>query len=168
LSDGQTVTGSFVFDADAPSIPFNGVASDISIVNSGATYLPSRTWDRPFVQNAASDPITAAFSYQMWVLSGPAESTNEALGIDWEGLLTDAGGTLSLSTSSLIYWRCLDSHYELAPDCSDATALSGGDGSPPYGVRFISGTITTVPIPAAFWFLGSGLGLLAWIRRKTA
>lgn len=33
-------------------------------------------------------------------------------------------------------------------------------------MEFTSMTVTTVPIPAAVWMFGSGLGLLGWIRRK--
>ena len=85
-----------------------------------------------------------------------------------------SSGTPGLFTNlqSYLYW----SGTEYAPDTNDAWLVSFNDGNQfsnykddsRYALAVRSGDIaaSVVPVPAALWLFGSGLGLLGWLRRK--
>jgi len=58
---------------------------------------------------------------------------------------------------------------------SDTMTVSGAgiayilaEGVSPDAVGFDNLVANTIPIPAAVWLFGSGLGLLGWLRRKAS
>ena len=71
--------------------------------------------------------------------------------------LTNAGGTVSLNVPWIAFYHCA------LPDCSSRSQSST---SPDY-INYISGTLTTVPIPAAAWLFGSGLLGLIGVARSS-
>ncbi|MDH3978729.1 MAG: VPLPA-CTERM sorting domain-containing protein [Gammaproteobacteria bacterium] len=57
--------------------------------------------------------------------------------------------------------ECPDDAF-VVDDCS--TGFIGGD---PFDATSVIVSITPVPVPAGIWLLGSALGLLGWMRRKS-
>ena len=142
LSDGQTVTGGFDYDADTDAF------SNISITNSGNDSYPST--DYAYYHNGGIYNISVSST-----LSPTTGDTLLSLGWLSAGPLTNAGGTLALNPG-LPFGECTNS------DCS-GVALNLN------GARVASGSISSVPIPAAVWLFGSGLlGLVGIARRKKA
>lgn len=175
LTDGQNLAGSFTYDYAT------GVFSDITVVNSGSGSHPSALWNTPFyfsTPRPGSAPVTT------YLMSGPASGTNQVLTLDWSQYgqrrgLNDDGGVVSLrpagppgSANTSVFMTCgqlLNPNVEFPefvalPTCAGASALQG-QGAP----YVASGTLSTVPLPAAGWLLGAavtGLGGRRWLRRE--
>jgi hypothetical protein len=77
----------------------------------------------------------------------PADAAVE-IKLDFGSALTGQGGTIDLLLSSTRI-----SSYQAFIGFGDAPMVSAG-------------TISAVPVPAAVWLFGSGLGLLGWMRRR--
>lgn len=165
LTDAQTLTGSFSYDANLGQ--FSYPYSNISITNSGNTGVPARTWDTLFVFENGNPMGGPGFLYLM---SGPANQTNEVLVLQYASNLTNAGGVVNLKTMYYgLISKCGDyatSTIEL--DCTSADALFGGGwlGEPLASLRIQSGTLAAVPVPAAAWLFGSSLAGLGALRRR--
>ncbi len=101
LTDGQTLTGSFVYDANLGQ--FQYPYSNISITNSGASYLPTDTWDTLFVYGNGNPMGGPTFLYLM---NAPANQTNQAMILRWDSSLTNAGGVVTVGTASRLIFRC--------------------------------------------------------------
>jgi hypothetical protein len=86
--------------------------------------------------------------------------------------LTNTGPFTNLQ--SLNYWSDSSSNYYILPNAVAADFASGlgafetGNNTNLYALAVHDGDIvaSVVPIPAAVWLFGSGLGLLGWVRRK--
>jgi hypothetical protein len=98
-----------------------------------------------------------------------------AVNIEWHGgggfISFVAGGTLS-SASPLDVWTLLTASG-IAPagtTFARAVLITGdfagpGGGAPKFDDAFFD--IRPIPVPAAVWLFGSGLGLLGWMRRRS-
>ncbi len=82
-----------------------------------------------------------------------------SLSIFGNGELTNAGGTINLSTVS----------SDTMTFCQNGACTSWGIATAD-AIGVVSGTITATPalvsIPAAVWLFGSSLGMLGWVRRR--
>jgi len=137
LSDGQVLTGGFVYDADLNAY------SDISIFSSGSVNYPANEWDT----SPAAGPVISTFS------AGVAGIGDSVLTLVFtDGGLTNAGGTLGMSTFGGTFGTCANA------DCSSVQFDSS--------VVLVSGTVSAVPVPAAAWLFGSALAGLGWTRRR--
>ena len=151
---GAGVTGSFVYDADT------NIYSDVFITTEEGNPPPFIFWieqtytEDAFtffgspVRSASSDGVTLAKNY-----SCGFDFCDGILSLVYTSSLTNSGGTVALDTSGVS-----KEHF---------VAAGGGFVAERY---IISGTLTgtVVPIPAAVWLFGSGLGLLGWMKRKRA
>jgi hypothetical protein len=149
MSDGQTLTGSFVYNSEV----YSGF-SDINISNSGSNVAPetaAASWDRK-INDSPGACGTGACSF------GNSEATTGAvyLSLRWYG----GGGVgvpnwdKTLRIDEPVFWTCTND------------ACTGGRSSA--GVYLVSGYLSSsaVPIPAAVWLFGSALAGLGWMRRK--
>lgn len=149
LDDGQTLTGSFDYDRDTNS------TSNVSIFNSGSTTFEATE----FVQSLE---VTACSFTGCNFHDGTPEIGDLRLSLFW-GIngqeLTNSGGNLILSSTP----------FPVFTFCAFADCSAGVVG-PPDIVRIVNGSISAVPIPAAFWLFGSGLigvmGLKGLKRRE--
>ena len=82
------------------------------------------------------------------------------LGLVFESDLTDAGGNINLVINSG------DWGASLFGSCANNPACPSPDPDPSTFTSAINGSVSAVPVPAAVWLFGSGLGLLGWIRRR--
>ncbi len=152
-----SATGSFVYDADT------NIYTDISITTDPGTTgpgLPGITYTgnnenyvtTGFVQDAlsneSSDGMTLAASFfGYFCLGGWCQNV---LNLAFDSSLSNAGGVVSFDTSGT----------------SRETINVETAGPGVFSRYIVSGTVSAVPIPAAVWLFGSGLGLLGWMRRR--
>ena len=144
FDDGGTASGSFTYDADTNTY------SHISISTSSGSVLPGGVYGVIHPHTPYVAPSNETGMVVLDVTNGEFDST--AMSLIFESPLSNAGGTILLT-------------YSIETSC--AGELCNFPVSPQ---RFlVSGSVSAVPIPAAVWLFGSGLGLLGWLRgRQTA
>jgi len=140
FADLGTATGSFVFDADT-----NIVNSwSISVAGGDSTTFPAFTYEpvgNQFAGAFSGPPDGQYFSFN----DPPTLGSNRLIRIDPSELLTNSGGTVDLVlTDTNFAVECFD--------CSPSRAI-------------ISGSISAVPLPAAFPLFAAGLIALVGIAR---
>ena len=149
FADGGTATGSFVYDAST------NIYSSISIVTS-ATSSWNSTTSYGVVDVAPSTTTSAQVAFINTADAGalPDRSFAYRLLLFFSSPLTDAGGT-----ASLIAFPPSAEMFCVSPSCIPPgvlrTIVSGQ----------VTGTAPVVPVPAAAWLFGSGLGIMVWLRR---
>ena len=132
------VSGSFDYDADTEqysnfNLSSGSFVNSIDQINMGSSSLN----------------IEGGYNATSKTMSGvsDADGGTVILFLRWSEALTNAGGSVSLDTSSL----------RAHTDGYNADFLSGAT---------LTGSASAVPVPAAVWLFGSGLGLLGWMRRR--
>lgn len=76
--------------------------------------------------------------------------------------LHDIGGTGWANLSSPSVLHLIDEDIYIAIQFTSWGSGSAGGGS----FAYTRATMSAVPVPAAAWFLGSGLVMLGWLRRR--
>ncbi len=150
LSDGQTLTGGFSFDADTSTY------SNISIANSGSSFIPSTVFDRQITPNACSS-ILCTFN-------DSAPSLGDiGLTLIWNNsgvfpALSNDGGVRELNIGAAVFRACT------REDCAARTVAP----TDPIYATVVSGELnaSAVPVPAAAWLFLSALGGLAGLRAR--
>ncbi len=145
FDDGGTAYGSFIYDASTNIFSDIDVTTTLGTVLSGAHYQFATFQLNTFGNGVGLTDVdlpdltgVAAFFMEFDSLGG--------------GSLTNAGGTISIVSFAGGEAICGD------PDCSVSTGFGRSVN--------LGGVVTAVPIPAAVWLFGSGLGLLGWFRRR--
>lgn len=144
---GASLTGSFVYDADTNTY------SDINLLAEAGSAYFWEDWLYTFGVEPGSN------SGELLIATGDGSAPSvpcgfdfcyKVLSLDFAGVLTNAGGLVSIDTLSG------GSYEQFVPSCCV------------FERQIISGTLTgsVVPLPAAVWFFASGLGLLGWFRRR--
>ena len=140
FDDGGSGSGSFYFDAD--TIDY----SAISIVTTAGSYFSGETYNYLM-------PVVSSGDMALYVLAqngGDLEGT-PGMAINFGSSLTNVGAVIQIT--GFIESFCVDAM------CSDSTEVYRS---------ITSGTVSSVPIPAAVWLFGSALAGLGWLRRKQA
>jgi len=111
-------------------------------------------------------PLTPLFSLESIWVKDPAQITVTGYGLDGGDFIElDSVLVSDLTTASIdgVTAYLFDSSWQNLARV-DFAATVGTMGQP--GIDNI--VVTAVPIPAAVWLFGSGLGLLGWFRRRQA
>jgi hypothetical protein len=112
--------------------------------NNGLPGQPS------FCGNTTGVPWTAS-------INGPLSKSSRELSAGFR-LFTDNGdGTITIDLWDSAYTDCIN----------DSGCTPGSNSSDVFAQWRVNAT-QVVPVPAAIWLFGSALGLLGWLRRKTA
>jgi hypothetical protein len=145
--------------------------------NGGAGYLGANAWRFPFTpttdtncSNVVTDPYLAYWG------TGCTESELAHLFNEYGITTTNEGPFSNVENDSLSTQSYWSSEIPLASFVSYAFRFSTGlllpsSQSPSYYTWAVhDGDISAavVPVPPALWLFGSALGLLGWMRRKTA
>jgi len=142
FDDMGTASGSFVYNVDT------NIYSDIAITTSGGTYFD----DSQLYTLINPDEIIDAKGLHLVAESDPQYLTR-AFNFNFASYLTNQGGTVLVATPP-------------PPTAFETRCASDLCRSYFSGRRVTAGSISAVPIPAAVWLFGSGLGLLGWFRRR--
>jgi hypothetical protein len=150
LTDGTTLTGSFVYDADVPGY------SDIDITSSGGSKTPSMTW-------TIDDPNATVVAVQLDLVDGTTNLTGTPTIELSFNVLKDAGGIDLIRPSTTFYGTC-GSSVCISFNSQGVTGVGGELIGVPVQ--------TSVPEPSSLTLLLAGLaaaGLLhtAVGRRRT-
>jgi len=147
FTDGGTAVGSFIWDLETNTY------SDIDI-----TTTPGSAYDGDvYRQPATVDPPTMGGILVFETDNFPAQAGETILGIvapfDQQGGIIEQG---------------IFGGENLCPDepvCGGANSQVVRSFDPRAGATLIG---EVIPIPAAAWLFGSALGLLGWLKRRTA
>jgi hypothetical protein len=148
FSDGGELTGSFVYDTAT------GLVSDVSAqLTMGLGYL--------YPDLVPGGPTTSFVSSTSKYTPYPGEVSNVTLLDDveknWLQLnfaapLTDAGGTVALTTNTFVN----DPYPQIQPHGAPMMYLTSGE---------VVGTPVSVPEPAGLWVLVAGIAVVGWRMR---
>ena len=136
FDDGGEAYGSFIYDADT------GDFSSIDIITTLGSDLPGTQYTSWSWQSDAESLLIGEYDY------GDYPAGKPAFGIGISSAMTNAGGYLSIVGTE---GYCAD---------GSSSYLMGN----PNLRSLVSGNITAVPIPAAFWLFISAL-VAIWSRR---
>jgi len=146
FDDGGIATGSFTYDADTNQF------SNIEVATSdGITPI--------FVDSDGETDYYEIFPGESYISGVWAEFNPGRYNFYTQPIPdTESPYTLALRFSG-----------ELEDDLSTYSILTGfGESTYDFERGIVSGYVAAVPIPAAVWLFGSGLGLLGWMKRKRA
>jgi hypothetical protein len=144
FDDGGTASGSFVMDSVSKEITAANIVTTSGSAFVGESYSA--------IDAEYGVIITAPPSFMQFYTDNLPGRVNETVFVLELGAGFDAsGGTYSTKAGE---YRC--NHDLYCP--SDNVLLRS--------IQPLSGSITSVPIPAAVWLFGSALGGLGWMRRR--
>ena len=139
LDDGQYLTGQFTYDADTNTY------SNLSITS------PEPPWWLGLTEYTFTSSVNPSDAESILMGRNPSGfNGSHYVNLFFDSALTNQGGNVALRLNGY-------SREEF-----DETNYGGGVLD-----RFVvSGSVSAVPVPAAAWLFGSGLGLLGWFRRR--
>lgn len=140
FDNDETAIGTFDYDADT------NVYSNISIIWDHWVSGPVPTTEFNFIHPYFPLPPT---SEGVMFSEGASCCYGYGLNLRFGTSLTNSGGVISLE-----------------PSAGNGVFVMNTNGTGSLNWQIASGTVSAVPIPAAVWLFGSGLGLLGWIRRR--
>ena len=154
FSDGATASGTFTYDVDTNVVSSESIVTNPSVggpqifcellCDLGATY-PGVLFGFP-----TGTPTITFFTGE---LTGfPTGIIDVTLVFSYLGALSNAGGVVPLAPG-IDLEPGIGSFETIVFDIFNSRAI-------------VSGNVSAVPIPAAVWLFGSGLGLLGWFRKK--
>ena len=138
FGDGGTAFGTFDFDADTQSYSNVAITTTSSSAHPGFAYTAGSGNDTEFDSFLFQIPPSNATIYDF----------------EFQSPLTNAGGAINIVTGTSNELFCEDLSCNII-----------------LGVRSIQAGFVSapaVPIPPAVWLFGSALGLLGWLKRRTA
>lgn len=139
FDDGGTAFGSFVYDADSNTF------SAIDVTTTDGAVLPGSFYEFANFEAGLLD----ADSVLLVAAANPVAGT-PAFNMNLDAAMTNAGGTIALAMAPpplAFESTCLISN------CTQFFSIDR---------VIVSGSITTIPLPAAAWLFGSALGLVGW------
>jgi hypothetical protein len=142
-------TGTFYYDADT-----NQYSNIDIILYEGASYQEHFQAETYNLSMGDSDAEQVSFIDLDYAYSGSYGFP--VLELYFSQPLTNSGGVVYLGGNT----------QHVYGDLSDAfgpLVFIPNSGNPD---RFMTGTVTAVPVPAAIWLFGSALAGLGWMRRK--
>jgi hypothetical protein len=174
---GSLLTGSFVYDADAPDDacldPYIGEFPDCPKSHS----YPSQQYSEIYIE--LSQPLTSPdFTLELDINDGSANYNNwdypPDYGVSHSGYL-QLNGNHAYINGNNDYAVLKLSFAESLTNAGGVIQVTGSWNPDPYNIYGIynaiplSGSVvaSVVPIPAAVWLFGSGLAALGWIRKRS-
>jgi hypothetical protein len=142
FDDGGKLLGSFTFDVA------NNEYSNISVITTAGTILPGTDYQECFADDCSAFFLSGTFGGSAQLIRLYNESGPYGAFIAFSNRLTNSGGVVELSIFT------------------NAFGFREGLGATGPERYIVSGYVSAVPIPAAVYLLGSGLGLLGWFRRR--
>ncbi|MEM9056156.1 MAG: hypothetical protein AAGD86_01690 [Pseudomonadota bacterium] len=145
FDDGGQAFGSFIYDADTDTF------SSINVTTTDGSILLGSVYE--FVNFEAG--LLDADSVLLVAAANPGAGT-AAFNMNLEEAMTNAGGTIALAMAP-------------PPLAFESTCLTSVcDRFFSIDRAIVSGSITTIPVPAALWLFASALGLTGALRRWRA
>jgi hypothetical protein len=163
FSDGASLTGSFIFDTDAPTYPVpdspdqvDGYSSVNISANASERFLFE--WQADYAEECKSEDCGYSGANRLYTVPVSGDCGFETtvcqrnLGIQFDRSLNSTGSPIAVSG------------YEYYDVRTPGGGTNWGDR------RIVSGYVigTVVPLPAAIWAFGSGLVALGWMRRRNS
>ena len=149
FNDGGTASGSFTYDADL------NLYSSIAMVTTGGSLFSG--W---FYDGFATDQPQTATQLVARNGTGATFAGTKLFTLRPDSPLTNAGGVRNLlaGTTGIVP----GGSFEVV------CAVAGACAAPPQRL-VVSGTLSAavVPVPGAIALLGSALGAMAWVRRRS-
>ncbi len=160
----QTVGGFDPTEGSFAARLFNDVPASASLIKNAnigiGSVNPGDLIEISFDARGVGNNGGVAFAEFFSEIDGGGTSSSEILG----------GGPLMLNSDAAV-WTSFTFLTTAGPDVSGGVtlqfaAVTGAAAGSSMDLYIDNVQVRVVPLPAAVWFLASGLGLLGWIRRR--
>jgi hypothetical protein len=154
LAGGGSISGSFTFDADT------NIYSDIDIVTSGVTDIDTGDNLFAYIDYPEVWPETSYVLFAFTTASQPTAATQPLVSFQFVSPLTDAGGTISISTTSF-FTSGVGTCTQVAPPVpGDTCNLVNSTPSDRVSIgAVVANSTSSSPEPSTLALMGTGMVL---------